>query len=182
MENSPRTPGSEAIRCPQGELKRGWGGCPSRRVRSEQGERLRASAGKMRILHPTATRRRPSPLTAHCARARGGRVLLGSRNVRNVDPNSWKLLITYQFGLSLQHFFLTLCELGAALPLAPGVAALIKHTCFYNCFVVTESDSTHQRAPLLGAVCARALLGKHFFLLWKPPGARAGTLEINTRC
>ena len=121
-------------------------------------------------------------LTAHRARARGGRVLLGSRNVRNVDPNSWKLLITYQFGLSLQHFFLTLCELGAALPLAPGVAALIKHTCFYNCFVVTESDSTHQRAPLLGAVCARALLGKHFFLLWKPPGARAGTLEINTRC
>jgi len=69
LENSPRTPGSEAIRCPQGELKRGWGGCPSRRVRSEQGERLRASAGKMRILHPTATRRRPSPLTAHCARA-----------------------------------------------------------------------------------------------------------------
>ena len=47
-------------------------------------------------------------------------MLLGSRNVRNVDPNSWKLLITYQFGLSLQHFFLTLCELGAALPLGKG--------------------------------------------------------------
>ena len=41
--------------------------------------------------------------------------------------------------------FLTMCKLGEAIPLAAGIcAALIKHTWFYNYFVVIEFDSTHQ--------------------------------------
>jgi len=44
-------------------------------------------------------------------------------------------------------FFLTVCKLGGTIPLAPSIcAALIKHTWFYNYFVVIEFDSVHQIA------------------------------------
>ena len=48
--------------------------------------------------------------------------------------------------ISVPSFCSTVCKLGGAVPLEPDVCTvLIKHTCFYNYFVVIEFDSARQQ-------------------------------------
>ena len=64
-----------------------------------------------------------------------------------LDASTFQRSIEYVWTCSIYvvNFSLSMCKLGGAIPLAPSVCTvMIKHTCFYNYFVVIEFDSARQ--------------------------------------